>query len=70
MSRNTKGMPTVTTISAIMSPRRLRSSINLVVIMAPVGTHDPRRSCRLPAGGRRPVAISMSVVTPRPPVGS
>ena len=31
-----------TTIRAIMSPRRLRSSMNLVAIMAPVGIGDPR----------------------------
>jgi hypothetical protein len=35
-------MPMVTTTRAIMSPRRLRSSMMRVVIMDKVGIHDPR----------------------------
>ena len=38
------GIPIVTTIRATMSPRRLRSSMNRVAIMPPVGIHDPRWS--------------------------
>ena len=44
MTRKTVGIPMVTRIRVIMSPRRLRSSMNRVAIMPPVGIHDPRRS--------------------------
>lgn len=37
-------MPMFTTTSATMRPRRLRSSMKRVAIMAPLGTHDPRWS--------------------------
>ena len=46
-----------TTIKAIMRPRRLRSSMNLVAIMAPVGIGDPRWSRDEPACGRRTGAV-------------
>ena len=51
--RNTVGMPMLTTIRAIMRPRRFRSSMIRVAIMAPLGTHEPRWSCAAPsdAGG-------------------
>jgi hypothetical protein len=39
-----------TTIRAIISPRRLRSSMNLVAIMPPVGIQDPLWS-RGPSNG-------------------
>ena len=76
MTRKTVGMPMFTTIRAIMSPRRLRSSMNLVVIMRAGG--DPRSPVvarRIDRRGRRagvgPVApTSGTVVTPRPPVDS
>ena len=42
-------MPIVTTIKAIMSPLRLRSSMNREEIMAPLGTHDPRWSLEAPS---------------------
>ena len=42
MTRNSVGMPTVTPTTAAMSPRRLRSSMNRVAIIAPVGIHEPR----------------------------
>ena len=56
-----------------MSPRRLRSSLNLVVIIPKVGIGDPRWS-RL-AGrqvdvGRGGAPRSDTVVIPGPPVGS
>ena len=41
-SRNTVGMPTVTSASAAIRPRRRRSSMNRVVIIAAVGIGDPR----------------------------
>jgi hypothetical protein len=48
-------MPMLTMMSAIMRPRRLRSSMNRVEIMAGVGIHDPLES-REPRGGA--VAVS------------
>ncbi len=44
MRRKTAGRPMFATMRAIMRPRRLRSSMTLVVIMPVVGTGDPRRS--------------------------
>ena len=41
-TRKIVGMPMFTTRRAIMRPRRLRSSMILVAIIAPLGTHDPR----------------------------
>ena len=41
-ARKTVGMPIVTTTRVIIRPRRLRSSMNLVAIIAPVGIGDPR----------------------------
>ena len=70
------GIPMFTRTSAIMSPRRLRSSMNLVAIMAPVGIHDPRRSCdgpppaAIPSGAGTGAPTSGIVVIPKPPVGS
>jgi hypothetical protein len=46
-----------TRISAIMSPRRLRSSMNLVVIMAPVGIGEPRWSRGAASGTVAPLAV-------------
>jgi hypothetical protein len=37
-------MPIVTSINVIIRPRRLRNSMNRVVIIAKVGTGEPRRS--------------------------
>ena len=42
ITRKIVGMPMITTIMAIMSPRRLRSSISRVTIKPQVGIHDPR----------------------------
>ena len=44
-------MPMFTTIRAIMRPRRLRSSMNRVAIMPPVGIHEPRWSVRTGCAG-------------------
>ena len=44
MVRKRVGMPMVTTMRATMRPRRLRSSMNRVAIIPPVGIHEPRRS--------------------------
>ena len=44
MTRKSVGSPIVNAIKVIMSPRRLRSSMNLVAIMARLGIHDPRPS--------------------------
>ena len=69
------GMPMVTRIRAIMRPRRLRSSMNRVAIMPPVGIHDPRRSRghgdrRRSRGRSRVRSTSGVVVIASPPVGS
>ncbi len=42
MTRKSVGSPIVNAIRVIMRPRRLRSSMNLVAIMARLGIHDPR----------------------------
>jgi hypothetical protein len=44
MARKTAGMTMVTKIRATMRPRRFRNSMNRVVTMPTVGTHEPRRS--------------------------
>jgi hypothetical protein len=57
-----------------MSPRRLRSSMNLVVIMPPVGIQEPQWSRDAPAGAAAGTGVgagaptSGTVVNPRPPV--
>ena len=61
-----------TTTRAIMRPRRLRSSMNRVAIMAPLGSTIPggrrsmrRRPARWRSAGRRQVAVLIGL----PPVG-
>ena len=44
MRRKVAGNPMFNRMRAIMRPRRLRSSMTLVAIMAAVGIGDPRRS--------------------------
>ncbi len=44
MSRNNAGNPMFATTTAIIRPRRRRSSMTLVAIMPMVGIGDPRRS--------------------------
>jgi len=63
----------MTTIRAIMSPRRFRSSMKRVAIMAPLGTQEPRWSCiaASEAGGRGfGVGVAVNVVViPVLPIG-
>jgi hypothetical protein len=56
----------------IMRPRRLRSSMNLVLIIAADGTQDPRWSGVDPTGTGIGVAVTTSgrPVIAIPPVGS
>ncbi len=42
MTKKTVGIPMVTRARVIMRPRRLRSSMKRVPIMAAEGSHDPR----------------------------
>ena len=62
-----------TAMRAIISPRRLRSSMKRVVTMPQVGIHEPRWSPRGSAGigtGAGPGApTSVTVVIRLPPVG-
>ena len=71
MVRKTVGMTMVTKIRAAMSPRRFRSSMNRVVIIPPVGIHDPRRSGARPRGmGAGAEAVTSEITVIRmPPVG-
>ena len=64
MTRKSVGSPIVNAISVIMSPRRLRSSMNLVAIMARLGIHDPRPSCPESTVAGPDVPTSGAVTTP------
>ena len=66
------GIPTVTSVRAIMRPRRFRSSMNRVVIIAAVGNHDPRWSGAAPSGAGLGAEVTASgrPVIAIPPVGS
>ncbi len=69
--KKTVGMPMVTSMRAIISPRRLRSSMNRVVIMA--SGRDPRSpvvGARCPGARRCGARAGDIVVIRRPPVGS
>ena len=73
-TRKTVGRPMFTTIRAIISPRRLRSSRSRVVIMAPVGIRDPggrgSRRRRSAAGAGGAASTSVDGRHCGPPVGS
>jgi hypothetical protein len=73
MPMNSAGIPTSTTVTPIMRPRRRRNSMNLVAIMPTVGTGEPRRSrarsasptwTGLPAAGTPSAGM---VIIPDPP---
>ncbi len=51
---------------ATIRPRRLRNSMNLLVIMGHVGSHDPRRSAASFGVNERPVVTVVLMARSRP----